>query len=262
MLKDIKNISIAILIVIVIISSMILIAKIITGNKKKEIIDRKISNQEENVTKVLDMKKQENRTLLSNEEKQNGMNELSEMMKNKTDKCVLIINGEEVSEKEIAYVNFQKNSEVLHKGQEKKNIISEIIKEYIIDQDARDKGIFLSDEENREIEESVKKNFQKNSNEMNIILDATHMKYEDFVKFYTSRMKRLEVQTKWSLYITDAIKNGELNTENNEFNEKCQKCKKYAEDKEMVSQAVKLLFELIEEYKELLKQKAEIEYMN
>ncbi len=88
------------------------------------------------------------------------------------------------------------------------------------------------------------------------------MNYEEFLEFYTARMKRLEVQTKWSLYITDAIKNGELKTESNVFNEKCKECKKYLESKETFSRGTSLLFELIEEYKELLKDKAKIEYVN
>lgn len=256
MLKDRKNIGIIILTVIVIITFTILIAKIITNNKENT------SNQEKRVEDLLNAKNQQSSILLSNEEREKGINELSQMMENKTDKCALIVNGEKVSEKEIAYVNFQKNSKVLHKEQEEKDIINEVIIEYVVAQDAKDKDIFLTDEENKRIEERVKENFKKGNDGMNEILNATHMEYEEFLKFYTARMKRLEVQTKWSLYITDAIKSGKLNTESNKFNEKCKECKKYAEDKETASQAVKLLLELIEEYKELLKQKAKIEYIN
>lgn len=259
MLKDRKNIGIIILIIIVIIALIILVTKIAVSDKEKEKMDVNVLNKEEN---TISTKNQQNSILLSNEEKQEGMNELSHIMENKTNKCVLIINGEKVSEKELAYVDFQKNSEVLHKGEEKKDTINEIIKEYVVAQDAKNKDIFLSDKENKEIEERVKKNFQKDNKGTSEVLNATHMEYEEFVEFYTNRMKRLELQTKWSLYITDAIKSGELSTENNDFNAKCKECKKYSESKETVSKAINLLFELIEEYKELLKKKAKIEYMN
>lgn len=250
MLKDKKNIGIMILIVIVMTASIILISKVMWKNRK---FDENISSQEGH---------QSNSLLFSNEEIKEGMNELSQMMKDKTDRYVLIINGEKVSEKEIAYVNFQRNSEVIHKGEEKKDVISEIIKEYIVAQDAKDKKISLTEEESKRIEERVKKNFQKDSNSTAEMLKATYMDYEEFLEFYMARMKRLEIETKWTLYITEAIKSGELKTESSVFNEKCKECKKYLELEETLSKGVNLIFELIEEYKELLQQKAKIEYMN
>lgn len=220
---------------------------------KNRKFDKNVSSQEVH---------QSNNLLFSNEEIKEGMNELSQMMKDKTDRCVLIINGERVSEKELAYVNFQRNSEVIYKGEEKKDVISEVIKEYIAAQDAKDKKITLTEKEIKRIEERVKKNFQKGSNSTNEMLKAVNMKYEEFLEFYTSRMKRLEIQTKWSLYITDAIKEDKLKTENNTFNEKCKECKKCLESEETLSKGMNLMFELIEEYKELLQQKAKIEYLN
>lgn len=250
MLKDKKNIGIIVMIVIVITISIILVSKMMWKNKK---IDKNISSKEEN---------QQSSSLFSNEEIKEGINELSQMMGNKTDKYVLIINGERVSEKEIAYVNFQRNSEVIHKGEEKKDVIVEIIKEYIVAQDAKDKRITLTEEESKRIEERVEKNFPKGSNNTTEVLKAINMKYDEFLEFYTTRMKRLEIQTKWSLYITDAIKEDRLKTENNAFNEKCKECKKCLEAEETLSKGISLVFELIEEYKELLQQKAKIEYIN
>ena len=250
MLKDKRNIGIIILIVVVITALLILISK--------KMINNKANQQQENSNKI----NQTNNSLLSNEEKREAMNELSQIMANKTDKCVLIINGKEITEKEIAYVNFQKNSEVLHEGQEKKDAINKVIKEYVVAQDAKERQISLTEEESKSIEEGVKKNFQKDSDEMKEILNATYMNYEEYLEFYIARMKRLEIQTKWSLYITDAIKSGEINTDSKIFNQKCKECKQYLESKETISQGMKLLFELIEEYKELLKEKADIKYIN
>ncbi len=151
MLKDRKNIGVIILIItttIILTSTIILISKTMLKNKK---IDENISSKETN---------QQSNSLFSNEEIREGMNALGQMMKDKSDRCVLIINGESVSEKEIAYVDFQKNSEIIHKEQKKKDAVSEVIKEYVVKQDAKNKKISLTEEESNSIEERVKKIFK------------------------------------------------------------------------------------------------------
>ena len=84
------------------------------------------------------------------------------------------------------------------------------------------------------------------------------MTYDEFIEFHIAKIKRLELQTKWTLYISNCIKNGKLNTKSEEINNKC---KKYNESKDEM-QRLKLLLELLEDYKEDLKEKAIIEYAN
>ncbi len=253
MLKNKKNIGIIILTIIVIILIIVLIYKTIIKNNNKP----KIANTQNILENKLN-----GGSIYSDEQIKTGIDELNKIMKKKTNKNRVSVNGEKITEREIAFVDFQYNNSIINNSGEKINAEEQIIKEYLIEQDAKKEGITLNEEEIEKIEKKIKKQAQKGSEEIEAILKAVSMNYDEFIEFYIKRMKRLEVQTKWSLYIAEAIKSGELNTDNSEFNAKCKRCKKYAEDKEKAPQAVNLILELIEEYKELLKQKAKIEYIN
>ena len=89
-------------------------------------------------------------------------------------------------------------------------------------------------------------------------MNTFQMDYDEFLKFHIAKIKRLEIGTKWTLHINEAIRKGELNTKNEAFNKKC---KQYRENK-TESQNISLLFELVDEYKEYLKEEAKIEYID
>lgn len=83
------------------------------------------------------------------------------------------------------------------------------------------------------------------------------MNYNEVLKFYSDRTKKLEIISKWNDYITDAIINkAEINIDSQEFKNK------YEEYKKNNSKSIKIVLELIELYQENLKDKAEIEYID
>ena len=81
-------------------------------------------------------------SIFLNEQKNTATNELGTIMDGKTDKCKVIVNGEKITEREIAYIDFQINNTVLNEQQEKKDAINEAIKEYVVVQDAKQRNIF------------------------------------------------------------------------------------------------------------------------
>lgn len=259
MLKDKKNIGMIILIVIIVTTLIILVSKMMLRQQQ---VSNNTEKQQEKVNNTVSQKNEEeiqkSNVELSNSEKVVGMNEISKVMQNKTNRCKMIVNGEKVSEREIAYMDFLVNNDTLTGNQDKEDTISKVIKEYAIAQDAKEKNIFLTDEENRNIENLIKEKYKKESEGMNDILDSFHMDYDEFLEFHIDKMKRLELQTKWTLQINNDIKNGKLKTDSKTFNEKCEEFSR----SENESQKVGLLFELMNDYKEYLKDKAVVEYMD
>ena len=254
MIKDKRYIGIIILLVIVMTALIILICKTISRSKEKTYnMSNNIVDEQENLNLENRFDSQQSSNFFSNEQRNTATNELGTIMDGKTDKCKVIVNGEKITEREIAYIDFQINNTVLNEQQEKKDATNEAIKEYVVVQD-----IFLTEEENKMIEERTKKQFAKDKDGMDSTLNTFQMDYDEFLKFHIAKIKRLEIGTKWTLHINEAIRKGELNTKNEAFNKKC---KQYRENK-TESQNISLLFELVDEYKEYLKEEAKIEYID
>ncbi len=259
MTKDKRYIGIIILLVIVMTALIILICKTISRNKEKTYnMSNNIVDEQENLNLENRFDSQQSSNVFSNEQRNTATNELGTIMDGKTNKCKVIVNGEKITEREIAYIDFQINNTVLNEQQEKKDAINEAIKEYVVVQDAKQRNIFLTEEENKMIEERTKKQFAKDKDGMDSTLHTFQMDYDEFLKFHIAKIKRLEIGTKWTLHINEAIRKGELNTKNEAFNKKC---KQYRENK-TESQNISLLFELVDEYKEYLKEEAKIEYID
>ena len=255
MLKEKKNIGIIILIVVVITALIILISKVTLKNRYTQQTKNNILSNQEVSNDELEQREEAN-SGVTNEEIASRIDELSEVMKDKTDKCQVIVNGEEISEREIAYIEVTTNNAMFNENQEKSDAVNEAIKEYAIVQDAKARNIALTDEEEKGIEKTAKELFSEDREGMDEMLNLFQMSYDEFLKFHTDKMKRLELGTKWTLYIKEVIKNGELHTENEAFNEKCK-----AYNSKDGAEKNKLLLELIDEYKEYLKDKAIVEYV-
>lgn len=243
MIKRKRNISIIILIILVIILAIILIVKI-TRNKIGEKGDNQVTSSS---------------SILSNEEKQEVIDKIGQQIGNKTDKEVLIVNKEKISEREIALINFQINNKYVNDTENLKDAVDETIKEYIIVQDAKEKGIILSENESKNIENKVKGFIIKDDTETNSILNAFNMEYEEFLEFYINRTKRLELMSKWKIHIMNVIDNKEtINVDSESFNKKYDEYKSNTDNTKKAS----LVFELIDMYEEYLKETATIEYIN
>lgn len=198
-------------------------------------------------------------TLLSEEERLEVAEEIKETFENKTDKTVLKVNGKEISEKEIALIDFQKNNQYVNKDGEKVDAIDEAIKQYVFLQDAEKNNITLTEEQEKDIKARMEKSIQNSTKEeTEALLDAFNMTQEEFIEFYVDRTKKLEIISKWSYTISNKINDGELKIEDEEFNNKCQEYQKSEEP----STRVKLLLELVEMYKNYLIEQATVEYIN
>ncbi len=198
-------------------------------------------------------------TLLSEEERLEVAEEIKQTFENKTDKKVLKVNGEEISEKEITIIDFQKNNQYVNKDGEKINAVDEAIKQYVILQDAEKNNITLTEEQEKDIKARIEKSIQNSTKEENeALLDAFNMTQEEFIEFYVDRTKKLEIISKWNYTISNKINNGELKIEDEEFNNKCQEYQKSEEP----STRVKLLLELVELYKNYLMEQATVEFIN
>lgn len=250
MLKNKKNAGILILITLILTLAIILTTKIIKNKDYQENNNQISINSNERDNKVS--------SILSSEEKQEAIDEIKNEVGNKTNKEVLVVNGERISEKEIAWTDFQRNNpyadKYFNKNGKKVNAVDEVIKQYIILQDAREKEIILTDKEIKNIEEKVKESFKENDEEMQNVLKAVNMNYDEFLEFYTDSTKKSELKLKWTSYITDAINSGKINIDSEKFNEKY---KEYQSTSKL-----SLLYELIDIYIEYLKEKATIEYIN
>ena len=167
MTKDKRYIGIIILLVIVMTALIILICKTISRSKEKTYnMSNNIVDEQENLNLENRFDSQQSSNVFSNEQRNTATNELGTIMDGKTNKCKVIVNGEKITEREIAYIDFQINNTVLNEQQEKKDAINEAIKEYVVVQDAKQRNIFLTEEENKMIEERTKKQFAKDKDGM------------------------------------------------------------------------------------------------
>lgn len=190
---------------------------------------------------------------LSEEEKQNIINEIKTELENTTEKPILSVNEEKITERELAFANYQLNNTAVNKTGENKDPVHEITKKYVVYQNAQELNISLSNEEIKEIKNQVK--YDENIKELSKELD---MSYDDFCEMYVKTTERAKVEMKWIAYIGDKIANGEINIDNELFNNKY---KEYSESED-IPQKAKLLLEMLDIYKEYLVDQANIEIIN
>ena len=194
-------------------------------------------------------------TLLSEEERLEVAEEIKQTFENKTDKTVLKVNGEEISEKEIAYIDFQKNNQYVNKDGEKINAVDEAIKQYVILQDAEKNNITLTEEQEKDIKTRIEKSIQNSTEEeTEALLDAINMNQEEFIEFSVDRERKLEIISKWIVEIMIKIDNGEIEINDEEFNNK------YSEY--IKSNKTTSLLDLVDIYENYLIEQATVEYIN
>lgn len=109
-----------------------------------------------NQTNNNEITNQNNSNMISNEVLEKGINELKHTLDNKTNKIVLIVDGAEISEREIAFIDFQMNNSYVKGDKENKDPIKRAIENHVILQDANKIGKELSQEESETIEKDIK----------------------------------------------------------------------------------------------------------
>lgn len=80
------------------------------------------------------------------------------------------------------------------------------------------------------------------------------MEYDEFIKLYVEREKKLQTVFNWNSYILEEINKGTLNVPDDNFNQKLKEYKNTTD----VSERYKLLTEMKEIYINFLKNNAEI----
>ena len=257
---------IVILVLVIIVFSSILIIKITKEkNSSKETYSSGV-DIENNIESDVEVNENNNKEIqnksvnsgLSNEKQEDAIKEIEKQIKNVNDKVVLIVNGEKVTEKEIAIVNFQINNRYSNKSGVEIDAKDEVIKECVILQNAQDEKIYLNDQESQTIEKRVKEYMKNDEKGNEQLLNALNMSYDEFLEYYTNRTKKLEIISKWQTTIMQRINNGEMQVDDKTFNDKYNKYKATSD----VSKRVNLLQELIDVYQEYLKAKSKIEYIN
>ena len=194
-------------------------------------------------------------TLLSEEERLEVAEEMKQTFENKIDKTVLKVNGEEISEKEIALIDFQRNNQYVNKDGEKIDAVDEAIKQYVILQDAEKNNITLTEEQEKDIRARIEKSIQNSTEEeTEALLDATNMTQEEFIEFFVDRERKLEIISKWMVEIMIKIDNGEIEINDEEFNNK------YSEY--IKSNKTTSLLDLVDIYEKYLIEQATVEYIN
>lgn len=195
---------------------------------------------------------------LSNEEIQDGMNELEDTLANKTDKVVLMVNGEQINEREIAFIDFQINNKYVNKEENKKDATVEAIKQYVILQNAKENNIKLTETRSKEIETRITSSLKQGDEETDKMLKAFHMKYDEFIEFYIDRNKKSEIVSNWKTKMMTEINNEKISIDYKAFNEKVNQ---YTSSTDIAKRTT-LLKELVDTYIEYLMDRATIEYIN
>lgn len=188
------------------------------------------------------------------EDNKKAMEEITEKFKGTTNKAVLSVNNEEISEKELALIDLQTNNSLINKNGETKDAQEKVIMDYVIMQDAREKGIKLNE---KELEGQVKKTLQNDEEATKEMAKAFNMSTEEMEKLYIKRIKDLELIASWKQKITEEISSGKLKIEDSTFNDKC---KQYQKSNNTVER-FNLLSELQNTYIEYLVSKADVKYL-
>ncbi len=233
-------------IIIILILVVVLIICFAKKNNKDISLDNQISS-EINDKYRLELGKPNDEYVLSVEDSNRIIQEIKEEFKDTTtDKVILYLNEEPIKEKEIAFKRYQLN--------EKSNDAEdELIKDYVICQNAEELNISLSEREMKKIENTP--NLDEDTRKL---AEATNMTYEDFNEMYINMEKRAIIETKWVAHVGEKIINGELKVNSEIFENKYKDYKKA----ENVEESSKLLLELLELYKEYLVEQADIKYVN
>lgn len=114
----------------------------------------------------------------------------------------------------------------------------------------------------KQLRKTLRKQLKNGSEEINKLLEACDMSYNEFLSFYVEHQKKEKTILNWKVNLMNKINKGEMdrdeiNTNSKEFTSKYNKYKQSEE----FSERYKLLTELQEIYINYLKDKATIEYV-
>lgn len=238
--KMLVNVILVIIVVLILLVSIFFIMK--NKNGKTENVKSNYNDE------LLD-----NSYIISEEDSERILTEMTSEFENTTDKVVLYLNGKAITEKDIAFKSYQLNNSTVNADGNDKNVIEEIITDYVVYQNAEELNITLSERDTKDIENTP--NLEEDTKKL---AEAANMTYEDFNEMYINMEKRAIIETKWVAYVGEKITKGELKADSKNFNSKYNEYQK----SKNVGERAKLLLELLELYKQYLVEQANIEYVN
>lgn len=257
----------SVLVNVIIMSIIVIILLIIiielgkkTSSKNEVDVDRKITNQETiNDLKNSDLFISDNQINTYSLEKADGsepFEEMSEFFEGTTNKVVLYVNGEEVTDIELALENYHQNNSVINANEEMKNFIDSKIEKVVICQDANNKGFFVSDKEVEKI-----KSIPKYEEDMRKKAKKLNMSYEECEQMYIKSQKMLYLELKWQDDVIPKIHSGEIRVNTEEYAEIYEKYIDCVNNTNF-KKALELGEKMLDLYKEYLVEQASIEYVN
>ncbi len=226
----------------------LLIIGILIFGIKKVTNNKVVKNDNNNLGEI----KNKN-SVLTEEEKEKNIEEMKIALENKTDKEILAVNGEKITEKELAFLNYQLNNSIANESGEKKDTVAEIIEDYAIYKDARELNIIVTNEEIANIENKV-----KSDKTVNNLAEKLDMDYDEVCEISIKSRIHAQIEKRWLAYVTEKIDGGEIRVDNEEFRKKY---KEYSESKD-ISKRTQLLSQMMDMYKKYLVDKATIEYID
>lgn len=184
------------------------------------------------------------------------LEEMSTFFKDATDNIVLCINGEEITEREVALENYHKNNSAVNLTGDERDYIQSTIQKVVICQEAEKLGFSVSEAEIEEI-----KSIPHYEEDMRRKAEKLNMSYDECEQMYIKSQKMLYLELKWQDDVIPKLHSGEIKVDSEEFKEIH---KEYVEcvEKANLKKALELGRELLELYKQYLVEQADVEYIN
>ncbi len=222
------------------------------------------SNLETNnyIEKNLDEKPENNYEKYLKESEIAPYEEIEYFFKDTTDKVVVYVNGDLITEREIALVDLNNNNNYIKNyteiNQDEGNVdpVKIAIQEKIICQEAERLGLFVSEEQIKEIKEVP--NYEEDIKKM---AESANMDYSEYEELYIKSQKQFFLKAKWREYVIPKLHTGEISVDTKEFNNKYLECQKYIESSNF-EKYMDTASELLTLYKQYLVEQAKIEYVN
>lgn len=195
--------------------------------------------------------------------------EMEEFFEGTDNKVVVHVNGEPITEKEIALKNFSlnngyiKNYTDLNLTEEESNPVKAIIQDVAICQEAKKMGYSVTEEDINQM-----KSVPNHKEDMKKMAESANMTEDEFEEVYIKSEIRTHLLSDWTMVAIDQIHNGEAKIDNAEFNEKYKEYSKIIEDAKVdsenfdIKRAMELSTSMLKLYKQYIVSQANIEYVD
>jgi len=175
------------------------------------------------------------------------------------DIIVATINGDKIYKKDIAFIKWQydnsteTNSQSLNIDKSDNGIITKIAKEKLIIQEAKKKGIIISNEELKSIQDRFNNSYSKNTEKNNDFINGLGVTKDEFIEQMVTLETNRIIKSKFLKEITLSISNNTFITNDESFKNKIDEFKIFVEQSKAnnnsdIGETSKKLLELYNAY--------------